>query len=92
MTQLQLEWCQKMQSTDYLQNTTGSLLQTTMKEIKDWVQVKVQIRRGMNNKDQSMMLHLLRFEGGGNYKLLQSELMVVKENLSMIQFGTKTKN
>jgi hypothetical protein len=64
----------------------------TMKEIKDWVQVKVQIRRGMNNKDQSMMLHQLCFEQGGNYKQLQSELMVVKENLNKIQYGTKTKN
>jgi hypothetical protein len=72
--------------------TITSLLQTTMKEIKDWVQNKVQIRRGMNNKDQSMILHQLRFELGGNYKQLQLELMVVKENLNKIQFGTKTKN
>ena len=85
-----MEWCRKKQSTDYLQN--ANLLQMTMKEIKNRFLVMVRTRRGMNNKDKSMMLHQSLFELGGDYKQLQSESMVVKENLNKIQFGTKTKN
>jgi hypothetical protein len=45
-----MEWCRKIQPTDYLQN--ASLLQTTTREIMDRFLVKFRTQMGMNSKDE----------------------------------------